>query len=644
MLATRARASHAPTRAARDRFSVPGVTFRDVAATAVWIATFVAGTTAQAAEATVEALEPPFWWAGMKDPSLQIMVRGESVAQLQPELDCPGVELVEAHRVDSPNYLFLDLDLSPDLSPGSCLIWFKAEGRLESIGYRFEERSAESSARKGFSSADVIYLVMPDRFANGDPTNDTVDGMLEAAERANPDGRHGGDLQGVIDHLDYIADMGYTQIWLNPILENNEPAFSYHGYSTTDYYRVDPRFGNNELYRRLAAEARDRGIGIIMDLIPNHSGISHWWMDDPPTSDWVNHGEFVPTTHIREPLHDPYAAEIDRASFVDGWFVPSMPDLNQRNPFMATYLIQNAIWWIEYADLSGIRVDTWSYADRDFLSDWTRRVMAEYPHFNVVGEEWNNNPGIIAYWQRGKARDDGYESHLPSLMDFPLQIAIRSGLADDETWNTGIVVFYRALVADFLYADPSNLLVFADNHDMHRIYRQFDGDDDLFRLAMALVLTTRGIPQILYGTEILLDHPPDASHGVMRVDFPGGWPGDEVNGFTGVGLKDEAAAAQGFMKRLLNWRKTSSAVTSGRLTHYAPADGIYVYFRHTEDLSERVMVAINKNADDTAVDLDRFAESLYGANLGSDVLTGELHGLGQSLTIPGRAFLILDVQ
>ena len=619
--------------------------FGRVAAAALCVATtLVVGTETRAADPIVEALEPPFWWAGMEDPNLQIMVRGESVSEFTADLDCPGARLVGTHRVDSPNYLFLDLELAPDLTPGSCRIAFRSESRVELFDYSFEERRADSAARRGFSSADVIYLVMPDRFANGDPTNDSVDGMLEAADRANPDGRHGGDLQGVIDHLDYIAGMGYTQIWLNPILENNEPAFSYHGYSTTDYYRVDPRFGDNDLYRRLAAEARERGIGIIMDLIPNHSGVSHWWMADPPTADWINHGKFVPTNHIREPLHDPHAAEIDRATFVDGWFVPSMPDLNQRNPFLANYLIQNAIWWIETADLSGIRVDTWSYADKDFLSDWTRRVMTEYPDFNVVGEEWNNNPGIIAYWQRGKARDDGYESDLPSLMDFPLQIALRSGLLDDETWNTGIVVFYRALVADFLYADPSNLLVFADNHDMHRIYRQFDGDDELFRLAMVLVLTTRGIPQILYGTEILMDHPPDASHGVMRVDFPGGWPGDEVNGFTGDGLTEKAAATQDFMRRLLNWRKTSSAATDGRLTHYAPEDGIYIYFRHTQDMSERVMVAINKNADDTEVDLDRFAESLYGANLGLDVLTGELHGLGQSLTIPGRACLILELQ
>ena len=644
MLATRATASSAQSGVFSRLTAGNGSTSAALATVALCMVTMLASGT-HAADPAVEALEPPFWWAGMKNPSLQIMVRGPSVTQLEPDLDCPGVRLVEAHRVGSPNYLFIDLALAPDLVPGPCEIGFRApDGAATTFTYTFKERRQGSADRQGFSSADVLYLVMPDRFANGDPTNDTVDGMLEPADRANPDGRHGGDLQGLIDHLDYIAEMGYTQVWLNPILENNEPTFSYHGYSTTDYYRVDPRFGDNDLYLKLSEKARQRGIGIIMDLIPNHSGVSHWWTADPPAADWVNHGKFVPTSHIREPLHDPHAAEVDRASFVDGWFVPTMPDLNQRNPFMAAYLIQNAIWWIEYADLSGIRVDTWSYADKDFLSDWTRRVMTEYPNFNVVGEEWNNNPGIIAYWQRGKARDDGYESDLPSLMDFPLQIAIAPSLKAAETWNTGIVVFYRALVADFLYADPDNLLVFADNHDMHRIYRQLDGDEDLFRLAMVLVLTTRGIPQILYGTEVLMDHPPDASHGVMRVDFPGGWAGDDVNGFTGEGLPADAAATQDFMRRLLNWRKTSTAVANGRLTHYAPVDGIYIYFRHTDDNSERVMVAINKNADDAEVALDRFAESLYGANLGIDVLTGDLHGLGQSFSIPGRGFLILELQ
>lgn len=608
---------------------------------------------ATAAEARALQVEPPFWWAGMHHPQLEIMVRGDAVSELAPEMDCPGIDLVEVRRGDSPNYLFLEVALAADLAPGECEVRLRGnQGASASFTYRFLERRPGSAGRAGFSSADVMYLVMPDRFANGDPSNDAVADMHEGIDRANPNGRHGGDLQGLIDHLDYIADMGYTQLWLNPVLENNEPEFSYHGYSTTDFYRVDPRFGDNELYRALSAEARARGIGLVMDLIPNHSGVSHWWVEDPPAADWINHGKFVQTSHIREPLHDPHAAAVDRSAFTDGWFVPTMPDLNQRNPRLANYLIQNAIWWVEFANLSGIRVDTWSYADKDFLADWTRRVMAEYPNFNVVGEEWNNNPGIIAYWQRGKATGDGYESFLPTLMDFPLQIALAESLKRDETWNSGIVVFYRALVADFLYADPHNLLVFADNHDMSRIYRQLDGDMASFRQAMLLVLTTRGIPQVLVGTEVLADHRPGASHGEMRTDFPGGWPGDTVNGFTGEGMSSEALEVQAFMKGLLNWRKTSDPVRYGKLTHYAPVQqGIYVYFRHGDRRSageaadsEVVMVAINRNADDTEVQLERFAESLGAATAGVDPLSGERHDLTRSVVVPGRGFLLLEAR
>ena len=595
--------------------------------------------------AEIERVEPPNWWTGFNEPDVRLLVYGDGVGELRPAVDYPGVTVLDTLTTENPNYLFVRLRIAADAEPGEFDIEFNGDGDSIAYPYRLDARNPDPGHTRGFSSRDAIYLITPDRFANSDPGNDEIEGLGDIVDRNQPGARHGGDIKGIIDRLDYIAGLGFTAVWLNPVLENAMPSFSYHGYATTDFYRVDSRMGSNADLAELARAGREKGVGLIMDMIVNHSGLHHWWMDDPPMDDWVHRWDgYVETNHAKTLSVDPYAAEVDRRELYDGWFVPDMPDLNQDNPLMAEYLIQNAIWWIETADLSGIRVDTWSYADKGFLSDWTRRVMTEYPDFNVVGEEWNNNPGIIAYWQRGKARDDGYESHLPSLMDFPLQIALGSSLSADETWNTGIVAFYRALVADFLYADPSNLLVFADNHDMHRIYRQLDGDDELFRLAMVLVLTTRGIPQILYGTEILMDHPPDASHGVMRVDFPGGWPGDEVNGFTGEGLSKDAAAAQDFMRRLLNWRKTSKAVTEGRLIHYAPADGIYVYFRQTEDLSERIMVAINKNADDAVVDLNRFAESLYGANLGFDVLTGQPHGLGQSLTIPGRAFLILDVQ
>ena len=604
----------------------------------------LAALAAGAAEAggPIERFEPPSWWAGMKHPDLQLMVHGQGVADLDVSLSCPGVRLASSTRVANPNYRFLHLELAADLAPGDCEILFRGDGDVVvSESYRFAQRRPDSADRQGFSPVDVLYLITPDRFANGDPANDSVPGMLEGLNRELPQGRHGGDLKGIVDHLDYIADMGFTQVWLNPVLENEQADHSYHGYSTTDYYRVDRRLGGNEAYRELSARARELGMGLIMDMIPNHIGSGHWWMQDLPTPDWLNHGHFVQTTHVREPLHDPHAPESDKAAFADGWFVPTMPDLNQRNPLLSDYLIQNAIWWVEFADLSGIRVDTWSYADKRFLSDWTRSLMTEYPNFNIVGEEWIDNPAIIAYWQRGKERADGYTSDLPSLMDFPLTHALRDALVEEESRQTGLVKIYRSLGTDFVYADPDNLLVFADNHDMSRIFTQVGGDTDLFRMAMVLVLTTRGIPQLFYGTEILMGKPGDTGHSRIRADFPGGWPGDSVNGFSGDGLSAQAADAQRFVRKLLQWRRSATAVTGGALTHYAPRDGVYVYFRHDDD--QRVMVAINKNADAAGLALDRFQETIAGSSQAVDVLTGREYRLDRDIEIPARGFLLLEL-
>ena len=603
----------------------------------------LAALAAGAAEARgpIERIEPPFWWAGMAHPGLQLMVHGRGVAGLVPSLACPGVRLASSTRVANPNYLFLDLELAADLAPGDCEIRFRGDGdAVLSESYRFAQRRPGSADREGFSSADVIYLITPDRFANGDPANDSIPGMFEGLNRELPQGRHGGDLDGIIGHLDYIADLGITQVWLNPVLENEQPDHSYHGYSTTDYYKVDPRLGGNDAYRELSSRARQLGMGLIMDMIPNHIGSGHWWMQDLPTPDWLNHGHFVQTTHVRESLHDPHAPESDKAAFADGWFVPTMPDLNQTNPLLSGYLIQNAVWWVEFADLSGIRVDTWSYAGKQFLSDWTRRLMAEYPNFNIVGEEWIDNPAIIAYWQRGKERADGYTSDLPSLMDFPLNRALRNALVEEESRQAGLVGIYRSLGTDFLYADPDNLLVFADNHDMSRIFTRVEGDTDLFRMAMVLVLTTRGIPQLFYGTEILMGDPGATGHGTIRADFPGGWPGDGVNGFSGEGLSPEAAAAQRFLRELLKWRRSASAITGGALTHYAPRDGTYVYFRHNEE--QRVMVVINKNNDAVELAPDRFQEMLAGATEGVDALTGREYRLDRGIDVAARGFLLLE--
>lgn len=592
----------------------------------------------------IKHLEPEFWWAGMASPELQIMVYGENIGSSNVSLNYPGVVLKKAEQTDNQNYVFLHLELAADVKPGSFNIVFQKDGQtLASYNYELKERLSGSAQRTGFSAKDVIYLITPDRFANGDISNDAIASLKEQPNREYKGGRHGGDLQGIIDNLDYIADMGFTQIWTMPIMENDMQRYSYHGYSTTDYYQVDPRFGSNELYVELNQKALEKGIGTIQDVILNHIGSEHWWMKDKPSKDWINNnGEFVPTTHMREALHDPHAVEADITGFNDGWFVPTMPDLNQRNPLLATYLIQNAIWWIEYAHLSGLRVDTYSYSDMAFLSEWTQRIMAEYPNLNIVGEEWSVNPSIVAFWQKGSPRHNDYQSSLPSVMDFPTQVKLVNALTKPETWATGMRELYESLASDFVYGDPYNLVVFGDNHDMSRIFSQLNEDIPLFKMAMSYVLTTRGIPQVFYGTEILMANPGTDDHGIIRTDFPGGWQGDNINGFTGEGLTKAQLDAQSFMRKLMNWRKNSEAVTQGKLKHYTPKDGIYVYFRYTDN--DKVMVVLNKNAEAKTLSLARFNKLLADTKSATNVLTGKSITIGQDLSVSGQSALILDLQ
>ena len=589
----------------------------------------------------IDHLEPPFWWAGMEDDRLQILVHGENISELIPEISYPGVTVSEVNKVESPNYLFINLRLSRNISPGELEIVFKRK-RKPQLTYKYEilERDPGSADREGFSAKDVIYLITPDRFSNGNPDNDSLPRLKEKVNRKNKDGRHGGDLQGVIGHLDYISDMGFTQIWLNPVLENDHPKFSYHGYSTTDYFKIDARFGDNELYRRFSKEAKKKGIGIIKDVIPNHIGSEHWWMKDLPSSDWVNNkGIFKRSSHVHEVIYDPYVTKSQIREMTDGWFVKTMPDLNQRNSFLATYLIQNSIWWIEYADLSGIRVDTYPYADKEFLSEWSGRIISEYPNFNFVGEEWNINSSMIAYWQSGSQNNDGYISSIPSMMDFPLQNALVRSLKDNDSWNSGIGDVYRVIANDYVYGDPYNLVVFAGNHDMQRIYSQLNNNIDLYKMAMSFILTTRGIPQIYYGTEIIMES--TADHGELRRDFPGGWKGDKVNAFSRKGLSNKEIEAQKYLKTLLNWRKKSLAITNGKLIHYPPKDGVYVYFRLFDN--ESVMVLINNNKNKTRVDLERFYEVLKNNKNGISVINNTKYNLKEKISLDKKSVLILEV-
>ncbi|MEQ5807658.1 cyclomaltodextrinase N-terminal domain-containing protein [Alteromonas sp. NFXS44] len=581
------------------------------------------------------SVSPPDWWVNMADSRLQLMIRDKDLGKANVKTSYPGVHVDSVHRPSNADYIFVDLTLSDNVKPG--VIPFeitKENGGRVSFSYELHERKKGSAQRQGYSGKDTIYLLTPDRFANGDESNDSLENYTDKLNREEAGGRHGGDIQGIIDHLDYLSDMGFTQIWSMPLLENAMDSYSYHGYAITDYYQIDPRYGSNDLYKTLSERAAEQGIGVIMDMVLNHIGSGHPWTTSPPDKDWIHHdGNFSATTHIRETLHDPHGAKADRLAFSDGWFVPSMPDLNQQNPFLANYLIQNAVWWVEYAGLSGIRVDTYSYSDKDFLSAWTARLMKEYPSLNIVGEEWSVNPVITSYWQSGTLRQDGYESSLPSVMDFPLQHTLVSALKEEESWGSGLKKLYELLAGDFIYGDAGNLVVFADNHDMSRIYTQLDQDMALWKMAMTVVLTTRGIPQVFYGTEILMDNAGTEDHGIIRSDFPGGWPGDESPAFSYESDSARSVEAQQFIRQLLHIRKQYPLLFEGQLTQYVPGDGTYVYFRHNRKTDTQIMVVINKNGKKD-VNLQRFSERMAGVKTLQQAGDDEIMAAGNSLSVP----------
>lgn len=597
--------------------------------------------TTGASAAPIEHMEPPFWWTGMQHKGLQLMVHGKDIGGMQATVDYPGVRLVSTTRVANANYLFVDLEIGPDAQPGRFDIVFSGAGGSERYPYRLLAREPGSAQRPGFGPGDAIYQIMPDRFANGDPSNDNVAGMREKADRKHGGGRHGGDIQGAIDHLDYIAQLGFTQLWPTPLVENDAPAWSYHGYAATNHYRIDPRYGSNEDFVRLSREAKRRGIGLIQDVVLSHIGKQHWWMRDLPTPDWINYGgKFVPTQHHRVAVQDPYASKADSDNFTKGWFVEGMPDLNQTNPLVATYLIQNNIWWIEYAGLSGLRIDTYGYSDGAFLTEYTKRLMAEYPRLNLVGEEWSTRVPVVARWQRGKANFDGYTSSLPSLMDFPLVEAMRSALSKGE--ENGLNEVYETLSLDYLYPEPDNLVLFGGNHDMARMFSATGEDLDRWRMNLVFLMTMPRIPQFYTGDEILMTSTvkgrDDASY---RRDFPGGWAGDKVNAFSGAGLGKQQRAAQELVRKLANWRKNEPVIHSGRLMHFGPENNTWVYFRYNKD--KRIMVAMNLNDKPRTLQTARFQEMLEGAASGVDLLSGQTVDLARELRLAPKSVLVIEL-
>ena len=596
------------------------------------------------AQAKIDKVEPPFWWTGMQNNTLQLLIHGENIGSLELSCEVSGVKITKVHRPDNKNYLFVDLEIASGATAQIYPIVFK-DGRkkVHTINYELKQRASDSANRKGSDGSDAIYLITPDRFANGNPNNDVIAGMKEGHDRSLEYGRHGGDIQGISEHLEYINSVGFTSIWLNPVLENDMNAWSYHGYATTDYYNVDRRFGSNEEYAELGLKGKKLGMGMIMDIIVNHCGSEHYWMEDPPFPDWFNNQgkEYMGTNHRKFTLLDPYSSKIDREIMTNGWFVETMPDLNQRNPYMSTYLIQNSIWWIEYAHITGIRQDTYSYPFKEFMTDWSCAIRNEYPNFYIVGEEWVENPAIISYWQEGKNNADGNNSCLPGLMDFPLCFALHNALRDEESWGSGLVELYETVAMDFLYPDPSQLVIFPDNHDMSRIYSQLNENDDHYKMALSYIATMRGIPQLYYGTEILMANRGTDSHGIIRSDFPGGWAGDEVSAKDAKGLKENEKEALDFCTKLLNWRKEKQVIHNGDLTHFHPADNMYVYFRH--DSNEKVMVIMNKNKENVTLNLDRFQEMLKGISNGQDVISKEQFNMQDEIILKPMRTLILEL-
>ena len=607
----------------------------------VFLFSWGGGQAARAME--IKKVAPSFWWAGMKNPELQILLYGEDLALSDVSVSGEGIFLKETVRQDNPNYLLLYLDLSEAKAQTFQILLKNGKKKLQ-IPYELKSRVRRGEDVKGFTSEDVLYLIMPDRFANGNPENDVVDGMREKkVDRADAFARHGGDIQGISSHLDYIADLGVTAIWLNPTQENDMESGSYHGYAITDYYQIDRRFGSNEDFCALVENAHEKNLKVVMDMIFNHCGSENYLFKDKPSIDWFNYrSNYVQTSFKTASVMDIHASAYEKKIATDGWFTSVMPDFNQRNRHVVRYLIQSSIWWIEYAGINGIRQDTHPYADFDFMSQWCKEVLDEYPYFNIVGETWLNSNVLVSYWQKDSKLAAPLNSNLPTVMDFPLQALINQAF-DEETgeWGGGLYKLYDYQTQDLVYANPMNLLTFLDNHDTSRFAQTDEMAKNLkrYKQAMVFLLTTRGIPQIYYGTEILMTGDKGKGDGDLRKDFPGGWQGDTRNCFAKNGRTALENEAFEFTRQLLNWRKGNQVIGKGSLKHYSIQNGVYVYQREFNGKS--VVIIMNGTDDSKELDLAPYQEILPRENA-LDVLTGKNVNLSGKLCLDGRENLILN--
>ena len=606
----------------------------------------------------VTRIDPTNWFTDMQDPTLQLMVYGKDIKFADVTTDYPNVKIDSLVRLDSPNYLLVYLNLK-GAKPGEINLTFSNKNGKKTIRkYQLKAREMAGTDRKGFDISDVLYMLMPDRFANGNPKNDVIKGMEDQlCNRNEPSLRHGGDLEGLRQHLDYFTDLGVTALWLTPVLENDRPAdngknSTYHGYATTDYYRVDPRFGTNEEYKALVNECHKKGLKVVMDMIFNHCGDYHPWakgtrldengktIKDYPSKDWFNSPNYgLQTSYKLTPVLDPYASKVDMAETVDGWFVPSMPDLNQRNPHVIKYLIQNSIWWIETVGIDGIRMDTYPYADRQAMADWMKVLNKEYPNFNTVGETWVTEPAYTAAWQKDSKLSD-INSNLKTVMDFAFFDRL-SQAKNEETddWWKGWNRIYNSLCYDYLYTDPSSVMAFIENHDTDR-YLGNGKDSTALKQAYALLLTMKRIPQLYYGTEILMNGTKTETDGNVRQDFPGGFPGDKVNKFTREGRTKAENAMFDWTSRLLHWRQNNDVIINGSQTQFIPQHGVYVLARQHN--GKTVLTILNGKKADNQVDVTRYAEVIGSHTTATDVLTGATVDLTKNIPLTQRQAMVLS--
>jgi len=599
------------------------------------------GTSLCAKSPTDFRIDPPNWFVGFENTALQLLIHSENISLYEVTLDHPGVDLLKSESCQNPNYLFLTINIESSAQAGKLELKFKRGKKSFSYDYQLLERESSSAKFSGLDQSDLIYLLFPDRFSNGNEENDCIKGMNEmAVNRDSMFSRHGGDIQGIRNHLSYLEELGITALWINPLVENNQPKESYHGYAVSDCYKIDPRFGSLNEYVNLSEEAHSRGIKMIMDVVLNHWGNEHWIIKDLPDSSWLNNWDsFERTTYRATTLLDPYASEADKKRMSNGWFDHHMPDLNQKNPLLAKYLIQNHIWWIETANIDAIRIDTYAYPDQLFMAEWASSIRAEYPNLSLFAETWVHGTPVQAWFVDDTNINREFDSQLESVTDFQLHYSINKSLSESEGWTEGSRRLYYTLAKDALYQHPEKLVTFVDNHDLSRFYSVVNEDLNSFFMGMGFLLTTRGIPSIYYGTEILMKNYADPD-GKVREDFPGGWAGDAVSKFDHNNLTEQEANAFDFIKTLSTWRQSFSDLATAELTQFVPEDGVYVYFRETE--SKVAMVCLNFNPIESALKTARFNEILNGLGEGLNVLSGEKVEITASIVLPKRSFSLFE--